>query len=83
MLSPKAKNRVTASFGGGGTARTVIANEQTSARCSASVAVHDTVVVPTVNVDPDTGVQLVVTGGLPLTKVGAGKGTAMALPLVS
>ena len=54
MLSPKAKNRVTASFGGGGTARTVIANEQTSARCSASVAVHDTVVVPTLNVDPDT-----------------------------
>ena len=71
MLSPNAKNRVTASFGGGGTARTVIANEHEATRCRASVAVQVTVFVPTVNEEPDVGTQATVTGALPLVAVAA------------
>ena len=81
MLSPKAKE--SRRHQRAAAPRRSDRGQAGSARCGASVAVHGTVVVPTLKVDPDGGVQLVVTGGLPLTKVGAGKGTAMALPLVS
>jgi hypothetical protein len=52
MLSPKLTNRVTVSFGTGA-AVTAIGNEQVAVRCSESVAVHDTFVVPTLKTDPD------------------------------
>src|SRR5580692_8697033 len=77
MLSPNARNLVAVSIGG---ASTVTVNTQASARCSASVAVHDTAVVPTLNAVPDWMVQLVVTGGLPLVNVGLGKVTAVDVP---
>src|SRR6516164_6748093 len=81
MLSPKLTNRVTVSFGTGA-AVTVTGNEQLAVRCNASVAVHETVVAPTVKTDPDWGVQLDVTGGFPLAVVGFGNVTAIDVPVV-
>src|SRR3954468_20842221 len=83
MLSPKLTNRVTVSVGGGITGSTVIAKVQGAVRCRASVAVHETGVVPTLNTDPDWRVQLEVTGGFPLLVVGLGNGTAIDVPVVS
>src|ERR1700724_446778 len=80
MLSPNATNLVAVSVGG---ASTVIVNAHASARCSTSVAVHETVGVPMPRTTPDWIEQLVDTGGLPLTKVGLGKVTAIVLPLAS
>ena len=70
MLSPNARNDVAASVGGGTSDSTVIRNEQASVLCSASVAVHDTLVFPTSNEDPDGGTQAVATGSFPLIVVG-------------
>jgi hypothetical protein len=66
MLSPNATKEVAASIGGG---TTVTINVQVSVLCNASVAVHDTAVCPTLNIDPDAGVHVVVTGALPFTAV--------------
>jgi hypothetical protein len=67
MLSPNARNRVTAIFGG---ASTVTANVQLLVRCPASVEAQETVVVPIANVDGLGGTQLVVTGTVPPVTVG-------------
>ena len=78
-------NCATASFGalGTGAAVTVTGNEQLAVRCRASVAVHETVVAPTLNTDPDCGEQLDVTGGLPFAVVGFGNVTAIDVPVAS
>src|SRR5258708_149883 len=80
MLSPNATNLVAVSIGG---ASTVTVNEHASARCSTSVAVHEIVVVPMPRTVPDWIEQLVKTGGLSLTTVGLGTGTAIVSPLLS
>ena len=83
MLSPNASNEVTISVGGGAGASTVTPNVHGwVARCSASLAVHDTVCTPTSNSDPDVGLQVTVTGALPLVVVGL-KVTAIDVPAVS
>jgi hypothetical protein len=43
----------------------VTANVQLSVRCPASVEIHETVVVPTPNVEALGGTQVVVTGRVP------------------
>ncbi|GMV20117.1 MAG: hypothetical protein AMXMBFR57_00660 [Acidimicrobiia bacterium] len=48
----------------------VTANEHDAVRCSESVAVHETVVEPSGNVDPDAEEQLTVTGAWPPAGVG-------------
>jgi hypothetical protein len=68
MLSPNATKEVAASSGGG---TTVTSNVHVSVRCNASVAVHDTAVCPMLNIDPDAGMHVVVTGALPFTAVAA------------
>src|SRR4051794_23528785 len=50
---------------------TVTLNEHVACRACASFAAQLTVVVPSEKVDPDTGVQVVVTGAAPLLTVGA------------
>jgi hypothetical protein len=54
-----------------GTSVTVTGNVHELARACASVAVHDTVVDPIGNVDPDAGVHATVTGACPPEVVGA------------
>jgi hypothetical protein len=51
---------------------TVTVNEQLAVRADASVAVQLTVVVPSGKVEPEAGVQLVVTPGQLSVAVGAG-----------
>jgi hypothetical protein len=79
MLSPNATKVVAASSGGG---TTVTNNVHVSVRCSPSVAVHDTVVCPMVNNDPDAGVHVVVTGALPFTAVAEPYTTGVATSVV-
>ena len=78
MLSPNAAKRVTTSFGGG---VTVTTNVHELARCLASVAVHVTVVAPTLKLDPLAGAQAVVTGGAPSVTVGAPYVTITGCPV--
>ena len=62
-LSPNARNVVFNNTGIGGFTRTVKPHD---AVCpTASVAVHDTAVVPTEKVEPEAGVHVTVTGGVP------------------
>jgi len=68
MLSPNATKDVAVSVGG---ATTVTIRLHVLVRCTASVAVHDTVVCPVLKSDPDGGVHTVVTGGLPPVAVAA------------
>jgi hypothetical protein len=68
MLSPKARNDVVVSLGG---SSTVTTNEQVATRCKASVAVHVTVFCPIANGEPVAGVQVVLTGSLPLATAGS------------
>lgn len=62
MLSPNPTNFVSLIRGG---AVTVTANEQLAVRLRVSVAVHVTVVAPTLNVDVLVGKHDTVTGGAP------------------
>jgi hypothetical protein len=77
MLSPNARNDVTGSFGGG---CTTIGNVQLALRERASLVVHVTVVVPTVNAEPLTGRQLVLSGAWPPVTTGAANETGCADP---
>jgi hypothetical protein len=64
MLSPNARNFFTLSRGTVGFT-TVTVNVQFAGRCSESVTLHVTGVVPTVYVAPLTGLQLSVNGAWP------------------
>jgi hypothetical protein len=77
MLSPKASNDVTASFGGG---CTTTGNVQDALRARASLVVQVTVFVPTGNDDPLIGRQLVLSGAWPPVTVGAPYVTGCADP---
>jgi hypothetical protein len=78
MLSPKARNRVTASLGG---SVTVTLNEQVSVRCLASATKQLTSVVPGLNVEPLTGVQTgPARGADPPATPGGGYGTVIGTP---
>src|SRR5579862_8571122 len=68
MLSPNARKEVVVSLGGGSTTTGKV---QDAARAFASLVEQVTVVVPTGNVAPLTGVQLVLSGAWPPVTVGA------------
>ena len=79
MLSPNATNRVTTSTGLGGTT-TVTGIVQLALRCSASVALQLTVVVPTLKLAPLTGVHASVNGVCPPATTGSLYVTGTGLP---
>jgi hypothetical protein len=78
MLSPNATNRVRLIRGG---CWTTTLKVHESVRCLPSVAVQRTAVVPTGNIDPDIGVQLIETAGAPPLTIGVPYWTIVAKPL--
>ncbi len=68
---------MTGSTGGG---CTTTGNVQLAVRACASLVVHVTVVVPTVNADPLVGRHVVLSGAWPPVTVGAAKETGCADP---
>jgi len=61
---------------------TATVNEHAAAVFRASVAWHATVVVPTLNVEPEKGEQVIVTGATPPVVVGCGNVIGVPVPVV-
>jgi len=77
MLSPNDRNRVALSKP---TRVTVMLKPHEAAFCSASLAVHNTVVVPTTKFEPLGGLQVTVTGRTPPEAVARSKSTRTGEP---
>src|SRR4051812_36277398 len=75
-LSPKATNFVTPSSSG----VSVTVNAHCACRDNASTPVHGTAVVPTLNEEPEPGVQVTFTGAAPPVTVGSGYETFCVPP---